>query len=128
MAQLLRETAAAGLRASIACGCWMSSTRMRHRRARPPGSAWRFWPAGASGLAEPLTKRELELLALIAQGLSNHDIAERLFISPQTVKVHVRNIYSKLGVEQAAPAVARQMLGILSTEQAIAYSMGGQQP
>ena len=74
-------------------------------------------PAGASGLAEPLSKRELELLELIAEGLSNQAVADRLFLSPQTVKVHVRNIYSKLDVSSRTQAVARaRVLGILSTE------------
>ena len=66
---------------------------------------------------EPLSKRELELLELLADGLSNQDIAERLFLSPLTVKVHVRNIYSKLDVSSRTQAVARaRTLGILSTE------------
>ena len=45
---------------------------------------------------EDLTDREIEVLSLIAQGLSNRDIAERLFLSPKTVKTHVSNILSKL--------------------------------
>ena len=64
-----------------------------------------------------MSKRELELLELLAEGLSNQGIAERLFLSPHTVKVHVRNIYSKLDVSSRTQAVARaRLLGILSTE------------
>ena len=61
-----------------------------------------------------LTPREVEVLALVALGASNADIAERLFISPKTASVHVSNIYSKLGVESrvAAATVAHQ-LGIV---------------
>ncbi len=51
-----------------------------------------------------LTSRETEVLALVAGGLSNAEIAERLFISPKTASVHVSNIYSKLGVESRVAA------------------------
>ncbi|HEU4328046.1 MAG TPA: LuxR C-terminal-related transcriptional regulator [Roseiflexaceae bacterium] len=57
--------------------------------------------------AEPLTAREREVLHLIAEGLSNQELAARLHLSPQTVKVHTRNIYSKLGVASRTQAVAR---------------------
>jgi LuxR family maltose regulon positive regulatory protein len=57
--------------------------------------------------AEPLTAREREVLHLIAEGLSNQELAARLHLSPQTVKVHTRNIYGKLGVTSRTQAVAR---------------------
>ena len=57
--------------------------------------------------AEPLTAREREVLRLIAEGFSNQELAARLHLSPQTVKVHTRNIYSKLGVASRTQAVAR---------------------
>jgi LuxR family maltose regulon positive regulatory protein len=70
---------------------------------------------GMSSLVEPLSERELEVLALIADGLSNPEIAQRLFISLSTVKSHARNIYGKLGVHKRKEAVARaKTLGILS--------------
>jgi LuxR family maltose regulon positive regulatory protein len=63
---------------------------------------------------EPLTAREREVLRLIAEGLSNQELAARLHLSPQTVKVHTRNIYSKLGVVSRTQAVARgRALGFL---------------
>ncbi|NCC65587.1 MAG: response regulator transcription factor, partial [Spirochaetia bacterium] len=42
--------------------------------------------------------REQEVLKLLAEGLSNQEIAKKLYISPNTVKTHIKNIYSKLGV------------------------------
>ena len=57
-------------------------------------------------LIEPLTKRELELLALIEQGCTNQDIANRLVISIPTVKRHISNIYSKLGAKNRTQAIS----------------------
>jgi LuxR family maltose regulon positive regulatory protein len=65
-------------------------------------------------LIEPLSKRELEVLRLVAEGLSNREIAERLVISLSTVKGHTSNIYSKLAVKGRTQAVAKaRVLGIL---------------
>jgi LuxR family maltose regulon positive regulatory protein len=65
-------------------------------------------------LVERLSERELEVLQLIAEGLTNQEIASRLYLSLNTVKVHIRNIYGKLGVHNRAQAIARsQELGLL---------------
>jgi LuxR family maltose regulon positive regulatory protein len=58
-------------------------------------------------LAEPLSERELEVLQLVAAGLSNSEIADRLFLSVGTVKTHVHNIFGKLGVSGRPQAIAR---------------------
>ena len=56
---------------------------------------------------DPLTDREIEVLAEIAAGHSNEEIADRLFISPGTVKRHTSNIFLKLGVHHRAEAAAK---------------------
>jgi len=61
-----------------------------------------------------LSEREVEVLEYIAAGLTNREIAERLYLSLNTVKVHTRNLYGKLGVNSRTQAVARaRELGIL---------------
>ncbi len=71
-------------------------------------------PVTSSAGTETLSSRELAVLALIAQGCSNQEISERLFISLHTVKTHARHINSKLGVERRTQAVARAKgLGLL---------------
>lgn len=67
-----------------------------------------------SALVEPLTQRELEVLQLIAQGLSNPAIGERLFLALDTVKGHNRRIFDKLQVQRRTEAIARaRALGLL---------------
>ncbi|MEA3397062.1 MAG: response regulator transcription factor [Chloroflexota bacterium] len=74
--------------------------RKHHRRAQP--------------LVKPLSAREMEVLALVAEGLSNREIGERLFITAGTVKNHVSNILSKLSVRDRTQAILRaQELGLL---------------
>jgi LuxR family maltose regulon positive regulatory protein len=66
---------------------------------------------------EPLSDRELEVLQLIASGLSRPEIAEKLFLSTNTVKTHARNIYSKLGVNNQMQAVGKARgLGLLEKD------------
>ncbi len=71
-------------------------------------------PTVESSVTEQLSSRELAVLRLIAQGCSNQEISEQLFISLHTVKTHASHINSKLGVERRTQAVARaKELGLL---------------
>lgn len=64
-------------------------------------------PVAAEGTGRlPLTEREREVMTLVASGLQSGDIAERLFLSPETVKSHVHNALGKLGAHTRAHAVA----------------------
>ena len=70
--------------------------------------------AAKQPLIEPLSERELEVVSLLASGLSNQDIAGKLFVSVGTVKAHTSNIYRKLEVSSRTQAIARAKdLGLL---------------
>jgi LuxR family maltose regulon positive regulatory protein len=72
-------------------------------------------PGETQSLIEPLSERELEVLELIAQGLSNREISQRLFIALNTVKGHNRKIFGKLQAQRRTEAIARaRELGLLS--------------
>jgi LuxR family maltose regulon positive regulatory protein len=67
-----------------------------------------------SSLVEPLSQRELDVLRLIAEGLSNQEICERLFLALDTVKGHNRRIFNKLQVQRRTEAIARaRELGLI---------------
>jgi DNA-binding CsgD family transcriptional regulator len=88
-----------GPRAQVAPGPAMEVTQ----RAQPPLPSGR---GAGSGDTFGLSKRELEVLGLIAQGRTNREIGDRLFISQKTVGVHVGNILAKLGVSGRVEAAA----------------------
>jgi len=64
-------------------------------------------PRSAQPLIEPLTEREQEIMQLLAKGLSNKEIAERLILATGTVKWYTRQIYGKLGVQSRTQAIAQ---------------------
>lgn len=83
--------------------------------ASEPESAAPLQPESSVNWVEPLSEREIEVLELIAAGLTNQAIANQLFLALNTVKVHTRNIYSKLAVSNRLQAVAKaRELGIIS--------------
>ena len=77
-------------------------------------SEGKYYRPPAQPLIEPLSQREFEVLQLMALGLSNREISERLFLALSTVKGHNRRIFGKLGVQRRTEAVARaHELGLL---------------
>jgi DNA-binding NarL/FixJ family response regulator len=82
---------------------------------RQPSKPPVLQPSNSSALAEPLTPRELEVLQLIAEGMTNRQIAEALIISVGTAKFYTSQIYSKLNVSSRTQAVVRaRELGLLA--------------
>ncbi|HWI08895.1 MAG TPA: helix-turn-helix transcriptional regulator [Solirubrobacteraceae bacterium] len=78
---------------------------MTHRTLRRTGRLSALPPTG-DGL-DSLTRREREVLALIAAGWSNEGIREALFLSPKTVESHVHSIFAKLGLRRGSQTHAR---------------------
>jgi LuxR family transcriptional regulator, maltose regulon positive regulatory protein len=107
MARLLYQAVARGISPGYA-GRLLAVLAQESPEAQPAGTA----PAG--DMVESLSEREVEVLGLIAEGLSNSEIASRLYISLSTVKGHTTNIFGKLGVKNRTQAVARaRSLGLL---------------
>jgi LuxR family maltose regulon positive regulatory protein len=80
------------------------------------GGQGRSAPASGARILSALSPRETDILTLIAEGLSNKEIARSLDIGPETVKSHLKSIFTKLGVERRAQAVSRaQTLGLVTT-------------
>ena len=112
MARLLREALSRGVRPEYVRRLLAAFPLDDAERAASPATR-----VAGSRLAEPLSSRELEVLALIARGLTNQEIAARLYLSLHTVKAHARSIYAKLGVSSRTQAVARgRALGYLSED------------
>jgi LuxR family maltose regulon positive regulatory protein len=101
MAQLLSEVTARGIMpdyiAKLLAIFEAEEQKSKGKSYLPP----------AQPLIEPLSQRELEVLQLIAQGLSNREISERLYIALDTVKSHNRNIFSKLDVKNRTQAIGK---------------------
>jgi non-specific serine/threonine protein kinase len=90
---------------------WGLSTLLEHNT---DSQIMKRHTSGDQALLVPLNERELEVLHLIAEGHSNHEIAERLVIALSTVKWHINNLFGKLGVHSRTQAVAQaKELGLL---------------
>jgi LuxR family maltose regulon positive regulatory protein len=108
MAQLLAEAAARGIMPSY-LGKLQAAFEAERRKGKEKPDV-----AASKLLVEPLSQRELEVLELIAQGLSNHEISEKLFLALDTVKGHNRKIFDKLQVQRRTEAIARaRELGLM---------------
>jgi DNA-binding NarL/FixJ family response regulator len=95
--RILREVR----RGEVSCPPTVTAALLRHVAAMAQ-------PAGVSQPPDgPLTRREVEIVQLIGEGLSNKEIARRLGIAPQTVKNHVHNLLQKLGVRGREDAAER---------------------
>jgi LuxR family maltose regulon positive regulatory protein len=111
MAQLLSEAAAHGMMPDYVAKL-LAVFEAEEQKRRDKSSLPIAQPA--QPLIEPLSQRELEVLQLIAQGLSNAEISERLFLALDTVKGHNQKIFGKLQVQRRTEAVARaRELGLL---------------
>jgi ATP/maltotriose-dependent transcriptional regulator MalT len=87
---------------------------LRVSASQPPASLARPVTTSPHGLVEPLSERELEVLDLVSQGLSNSDIAHKLIVTVGTVKKHLNNIFGKLHVSSRTQAIGRgRELGLL---------------
>jgi LuxR family maltose regulon positive regulatory protein len=106
MARLLHEAASHGMAPAYA--------RQLLAAFSPAGPEQARRSAARSVSVEPLSGRELEVLQHIAEGLTNQEIADRLYLSLYTVKAHARSIYDKLDAHSRTQAVARaRELGVL---------------
>jgi LuxR family maltose regulon positive regulatory protein len=103
MARLLRRAVARGL-----------TPEYSNRLLAAFGDSSQATPLAVQGLVEPLTERELEVLRLVAAGLSNREIAQELVVAVSTVKSHINHLYGKLDAKSRTQAVARaRELGLL---------------
>jgi LuxR family transcriptional regulator, maltose regulon positive regulatory protein len=81
------------------------------------GGQDRLAPTSGARILSALSPRETDILTLIAEGLSNKEIARSLDIGPETVKSHLKSVFTKLGVERRAQAVSRaQTQGLVTTQ------------
>jgi LuxR family maltose regulon positive regulatory protein len=110
MARLLYEALSQGIAPDYVQRLLAAFPEVEAEQPKPGG----FQISGDEWI-EPLSERELDIIKLIAEGLTNQEIASKLYLSLNTVKAHTRNIYGKLGVKSRTQAATKaRTLGILS--------------
>ena len=103
---------------------WLSQARAVLRKCPDPGPVLLAWQAAEqrarppaehpAGLVDPLTERERTILRLLPGPMSQRELATSLFVTPNTLKTHLRGIYRKLGADSRSEAVARaRALGLI---------------
>ncbi|CAN5536792.1 response regulator transcription factor [soil metagenome] len=88
----------------VGLGVWVGRRITRVKVIAPP-SEFEIDEAGMKRLG--ITKREREVLELIASGMSNHEIADKLFVSTSTIKTHSSNLFMKLDARRRTQAIQR---------------------
>ena len=107
MIRLLRQAACRGISPAYVAKLLAAS-------GEPASSEIEAIPSYSPPLIEPLSDREVEVLRLMASGLSNPEIASELFVAVSTIHTHCKNIYGKLDVHRRWDAVQRaQELGLI---------------
>jgi LuxR family maltose regulon positive regulatory protein len=117
MAALLREAASQGITPDYVAKL-LAAIDAEEQRGRG-AEVQRLSPAplhpSTPALVEPLSERELKVLRLLADGLTNQEIAQALYVSVNTVKTHLKTIYGKLGVHNRREAIAQaKKLGLVA--------------
>jgi LuxR family maltose regulon positive regulatory protein len=107
MVDLLRQAPARGIAPGFVASLLAALGEQERHAELPSMLQATAEPAAARLLAEQLSERERDVLRLLAAGLSNQEIARRLYVEVSTVKTHLKSIYSKLDAHGRAHAVAR---------------------
>jgi LuxR family maltose regulon positive regulatory protein len=114
LARLISAQRSGGTAAAVPLGCLARLQRALGPQDTAPGGG-RAAVTGVAGLVEPLTRREHEVLTMLAAGRSNQAIASQLVVTLDTVKKHVTHVLGKLGATNRTEAVARaRELGLIS--------------
>ncbi len=114
MLQLLRQAATRGIAPEYVGRLVVAFEQPAHRGGMASAVQAHRQPSPVQPLAEPLSERELDVLRLLATGLSNPEIAEQLYVATSTIRSHLKSIYGKLNVHKRWDAVRRaEELGLL---------------